>query len=194
MPHLLSKIGLVIAATCHGLFNDASAATLDNVSLNPTPFLVDNVTVDSLSDLFFASTPPLTFRTTTRAPLLNGEIDTTRTSGVDLIVNEGLIEILGRSLDIALDTDFDIITILYGLEINLFTLDEFAVAVVDIPFDLDPDTLLDPSDLVRVEADLSLFFATKKPPITPVPLPASALLLFAGLLALVGCQRLAKQK
>ncbi len=112
MPHLLPKIGLVIAATCRGLFNDASAATLDNVSLNPTPFLVDNVFVDSSSDRFFASTRPIRFFTATRAPLLNGEIDTTRTSGQDLIVNEGLVEILGRSLDIALDTDFDTISIL----------------------------------------------------------------------------------
>ena len=99
----------------------------------------------------------------------------------------------GRSLDIALDTDFDTISILYELTINTFTLDDFVVAEVGFPFDLNSDTLFNPGDVNRAEVSLSLSFATKNPPITPVPLPASAWLLFAAILGLAGFQRLAKR-
>ncbi|MEM7499539.1 MAG: VPLPA-CTERM sorting domain-containing protein [Pseudomonadota bacterium] len=183
MTAQLSKLCLAVATAYCSLNASASATTLDAVTLGDVLFPQREGLVSTSNNNFIVEPTIfiMGFFTFALAPIIDGGLDETRTTPSDLLTLVPEQTASGTAIDIGVNTEADVISILFELTRNEVNDDEFAVAVVGFSFDIEEDALSDLDNLNSSLVDFEILFATENQPVADVPLPASAIFLCAGL-------------
>ena len=185
---------LVPAVAALGIAGGASAATLGDVTISGTPFYSSPDPLDILAgddgfgNEIFSADDLFLFQMFALFDYDDTDESMLADSGpFDLLIDDTVDTADGAAMDFAFDALSDTLSILYALDFNTFTTDDFAVVV--LYFDsgvIGAMTEIADLDGEFVDADV---FGAIGPAV--IPLPASLPLVLAGLggLAFVGRRR-----